>query len=104
MAGEGIGWNQNGWDTPFFRSNMTERSKPFAEEGQAKKGKKEKLSTITGRRMLEPKAITGESCQRISAAAGRSSAAAQLVCFLVTALSENSIELGKSGTAHRMII
>ena len=42
MAGEGIGWNQNGWDTPFFRSNMTERSKPFAEEGQAKKGKKGK--------------------------------------------------------------
>jgi hypothetical protein len=47
MAGEGIGWNQNGWDTPFFRSNMTERSKPFAEEGQAKKGKKRKNSALS---------------------------------------------------------
>jgi hypothetical protein len=45
-------------------------------------------------------AIAGESCQKTSAAAGRSSLAAQLLRILVAALRLNSIEFGRSGTVH----
>ena len=58
------------------------------------------LSPEEEQQLLEPKTIAGEPCQKTSAAAGRSSAAAQLLGFLAAAKAVNSIEVGRSGTMH----